>query len=176
MDVTLGAFERDAAIAGINVHATGDFVGSHRTIAGVYLEVAPQRLRFCGAVSCVYTQVCVLGHANRNSDIAMVAPPGKAPVTGDAGVDFDVIPILAGFDVQALVELIPVVVDHEFDLLAIPGGDADAVLILIHAHGGAAGDGVGFGPFFRFFPGVIRDHATIDPSRAADLVGAHAQE
>jgi len=43
----------------------------------VNLEGAPQSLRFYRAVSGVYTQVRVLGHAHRNSDIAMVASPEK---------------------------------------------------------------------------------------------------
>jgi hypothetical protein len=46
----------------------------------------------------------------------------------DAGADFDMVAILAGFDVEVLVERIPVVIDDEFDLLGITCGDADAAV------------------------------------------------
>jgi hypothetical protein len=113
----------------------------------VDLDFAVYGLRLHGAVACIHLQVSVFGHADFYPDISVIASPGKPPMASDAGVDFDMVAILAGFDVQVLVQLVAVVVHDEFDLLGVRRSDADAAVIRVHADIGAARDGVGLGPF-----------------------------
>jgi len=97
-------------------------------------------------------------------------------MTCDAGVYFDAIAILSRFNPQILVHLIPVVVNHEFDLLAIAGGDADAALIRIHPDVGAAGDGVGLGPFLGVCAGNKSGGGKKGPQSDRNPRGGRAQE
>ncbi len=80
------------------------------------LYVTAERLRLNGAVSRVYLQVGILGHADLNARPAMPAPPGKAPVSRNARVNLHAVAILPRIDMQILVQLVPLVDDTKLDL------------------------------------------------------------
>ncbi len=144
-NIPFGAFQRDAAVAGVDIHAARDRLYSHRTVSGVNFYAAVDRLSFHRAVAGIHLQVRIFGHAHFNAHVAVAAAEGKAPMAGDAGIDLHIVAILASIDVQVLVKLVALVDDAELDLFAVAGDDAHAAIIGVHADLCAAGDGVHLG-------------------------------
>src|SRR5258708_4698664 len=122
-NIPFGAFQRDAAVTSVNIHPAGDRLYSHRTVSGVNLYAAVDWLSFHRAVAGIHLQVRILGHAHFNAHVAVPASKGKAPVAGDAGIDFDVVAILAGIDGQVLVKLVALAGDAELALFALARGE-----------------------------------------------------
>src|ERR1700704_5567709 len=102
-DIALRAFQRDAPVSSIDIHAAVDRLHAHRSITSMNLHVPADGLGIDRPVSGINLEVCVFRHADLNSWTALIVAPRKAPVTGNARVELHAVAFLPGVDVQIFV-------------------------------------------------------------------------
>src|SRR4029077_2175178 len=144
-DIPFCAFHGNAAVAGVDIYVATDFLGAYGPISRVDFHLAVQGLRGHRSIAGIHLEVRILRHMDLDAYLAVVIPPGEAPMAADSSVYLNGVALLTGVHVEIPVDLVAVVEDAEVDLFGVAGEDLDRSVVGVNANLSAAGDGVRLG-------------------------------
>src|ERR1700722_15715227 len=101
-----------------------------------------------GAIARSHVQISVLWHANFDMQSAHRSQRNMESM-GNARGKLDLISVLAGIDVQRLVQRVALIFNAEFNLLGVAGGDNDAAVVVGAVDVDTIGNRGGFGVVVR---------------------------
>src|SRR6266849_2826458 len=147
-NVALQAVHRDAAVIRMQIDTSGQGICFHGTIPGVDIYISTDGIRLNRAVAGLNLQIRLARHPDFNVQSPGILAPIPVPMAGNASGQFHSVAVLAGVYGEVLAQLEAMVLNAEFDLFGVAGGDANAAVIRVHLYVGSTSHGVGLDDLF----------------------------